>query len=32
MTARDCGHNEMIEPQSLAVIGPILSRVLSERP
>ncbi|MFD7010512.1 amino acid adenylation domain-containing protein, partial [Rhodococcus jostii] len=28
----DCGHNEMIEPQSLAVIGPVLSRTLSERP
>ena len=28
----DCGHNEMIEPQSLAVIGPVLSRALAERP
>jgi len=24
----DCGHNDMIEPQSLAVIGPVLSRYL----
>ncbi|MFC0449395.1 amino acid adenylation domain-containing protein, partial [Rhodococcus jostii] len=30
--AVDCGHNDMIEPESLAVIGPVLSRVLTERP
>ncbi|WP_160103359.1 amino acid adenylation domain-containing protein, partial [Rhodococcus sp. T7] len=28
----DCGHNDMIEPQSLAVIGPVLSRALTDRP
>ncbi|WP_139191243.1 amino acid adenylation domain-containing protein, partial [Rhodococcus tukisamuensis] len=25
----DCGHNEMIEPQALAIIGPALARALS---
>jgi len=24
----DCGHNEMIEPESLAVIGPVLAQFL----
>ncbi|WP_420855049.1 non-ribosomal peptide synthetase [Rhodococcus pseudokoreensis] len=28
----DCGHNDMIEPQSLAVIGPVLSRALTDHP
>jgi thioesterase domain-containing protein len=27
----DCGHNDMIEPQSLAVIGPVLARSLEVR-
>lgn len=27
----DCGHNDMIEPQSLAVIGPVLTRYLEAR-
>ncbi|MFZ2173425.1 MAG: amino acid adenylation domain-containing protein, partial [Rhodococcus sp. (in: high G+C Gram-positive bacteria)] len=27
----DCSHNEMIEPQSLSVIGPVLARLLSAR-
>jgi amino acid adenylation domain-containing protein/non-ribosomal peptide synthase protein (TIGR01720 family) len=27
----DCGHNDMIEPQSLAVIGPVLARSLKVR-
>jgi thioesterase domain-containing protein len=30
--AVDCGHNDMIEPESLAVIGPVLARALSAGP